>query len=186
MGNNPDAETFFLHARHREADAVHRHRAFEDNVTHHFRRRGDVEHVVLPHAFPADDFAHAVNVAGHEMPAELAVRAQRPLQVHQRTGFGKLQVGAPPRFLEQIESDELEFPARGHLYRRQTTAVHRQTAAQLQTATGRAGAHGQFNGFRRRLDALDGPGFFNNACEHFSWSSSFSLFSFVMVVKKTS
>ena len=100
------------------------------------------------------------------MAAELAVRAQRPFQIHQRTGFGKLQVGAPPRFLEQIELRELEFPARGNFYRRQTTAIHRQAAAGFQAATGHAGAHGQFNGFRRRLDALDGSRFFNNACEH--------------------
>ena len=123
--------------------------------------------MVLPGAFPADDFAEAVNVAGDEMPAELAVRAQRPLQVHERTRPGKLEIGEPPRFLEQIELNEFGFAARGNFYGRQATAVHRQAAADFQAATGHGGAHGQFDGFRRRPDALDDSRFFDNACEHF-------------------
>ena len=40
--------------------------------------------------------------------------------------------------------------AAGHFHRRQATAIDRQAVADFQAATGDAGAHGHFNGFRRR------------------------------------
>src|SRR5436190_2530598 len=98
--NDPDAKTFFAHTGDGEADSVHGDGSFEDNVTHHFRRRGDVEHVILAGAFPPPNLSDAVNVAGDEMASEFGIGAERTFQVHERAGPGELQVGAPPRFLE--------------------------------------------------------------------------------------
>src|ERR1039458_2486025 len=45
--NDPDAKTFFLHGGDGETDAVHRDRAFENEITHHVRWRGNVENVIF-------------------------------------------------------------------------------------------------------------------------------------------
>src|SRR5215469_7828302 len=49
---DPDAKALLVDARDRQADAIHRNRTLGDDITHHFGRRGDVEHVVLSRAFP--------------------------------------------------------------------------------------------------------------------------------------
>ena len=155
-----------LHAGDRQADAIHGHRAFEHHVAHHLRRRGNVQHVVLPHSLPARDPANAVNVAGDEMPAQVAVRAQRPLQVDQRAGLGELQVRPLPGLLQQIELRQPGLAARGQLHHRQAAAVDRQARAHLQAPPAEVRPHGQLDGFRGRLDPLDRARFFNNSCKH--------------------
>jgi len=60
VGDDPDAEILFFDARHSEADAIDGDGTLRDDITHHFRRRSDVEHVILPGTFPADDFTEAI------------------------------------------------------------------------------------------------------------------------------
>src|SRR5438105_11201287 len=67
MWNDPNPEIFSADARHGKADAIHRDRAFEDDITHHVWRGGNVEHMVISYSFPPLDFAQSIDVAGDEM-----------------------------------------------------------------------------------------------------------------------
>ena len=52
--NNPNAETFFINAGDRKADAVNRNRTFQNHITQHARRRGDFEDVIRARIFPSE------------------------------------------------------------------------------------------------------------------------------------
>src|SRR6266550_134178 len=131
MGDDPNAETFVLHARHGEADTVNRHRTFEHHITHHVWRRRNVQQVIVSDAFPLNDFPNAINMSGDKMSAEFATRPHWPLQIHQGTGFGELQIRPPPGFREEIELDEFIFPPGSEFYHGEAAAVYREAVAEF-------------------------------------------------------
>jgi hypothetical protein len=62
--------------------------------------------------------------------------------------------------------DQPGFAARGNFYGGEAATVYGETASGFQAAPGRVDTHGQLDGFRRRLDALDRSRFFDNSREH--------------------
>jgi hypothetical protein len=165
--DDPNAETFFTHGCDGQTHAIHRDRTLVNDVTQHLRRSGDFEDMIRTGFFPADDFAKPIHVAGHKMAAQLAVRPQRTLQVHQRTGPGELQVGQLPAFLQKIELEQPGFPARRNFHRRQAAAIDRDTVTDFDAAPANLRPNRQLDGPGRRPDFFNHPRFFNDACEHF-------------------
>src|SRR5581483_9901444 len=166
MRDDPDAKTVFADAGDREAHAVDGDGTLVDDVTHDFRRRGNVEHVVLTGAFPARDAAGAVDVAGDEVSAEAAVGAERTLEVHERTGTRKLQIRPPPGFLQQIKLREPVASARRELHDGETATVDRKAVAELEAAAADAQAHRELDGLRGWFNAFDRAGLFDDAGKH--------------------
>ena len=124
--------------------------------------------MILARALPADDPAHAVDVAGHKMTAHLARGPQRPLQVHGPAHGGRLQIRAVPRFHEQIELEQLAgaFGRFARLDHGQTAAVDGHAGADPRLLSADFSPHGQLNRLGRRVDPLHHACFFHNACEH--------------------
>ena len=100
MGNDPNPKTTFADRRDGQADPIDSDGTLEHQVPHHFRQRGNFEHMVLARLFPATDLARAVDVAGNEMPSQPRANLQRSLQIDQRTGVRMLEIGSLPGFLQ--------------------------------------------------------------------------------------
>ncbi len=169
VGDDPDPESAGDQVGDREADAVQGDGAFEDDIAHNFGRGGDIQEPILAGPLPAEDRAQAVDVAGHEMAAELGGGAQGALEIDEGADPGELEVGADPGFLEQIEAQEAVASARGGADDREAAAVDGEAMADAGGAAADSAANGQLDGPVGGLDALDGAGFFDNACEHGGW-----------------
>jgi hypothetical protein len=166
MGDDPDAETFLLYGGHRQADTVHCHGSFEDEVTHDLGRRGNIENVILARPFPAGDSTEGINMAGDEMATQFAVGAKGTLEIDEGTWFGELEIGAIPAFLEQVELYEAGLTARGYFHRRKAAAINGHAIAHFQAVAASLRAHGQIDGSFRGEDFFNNAGFLYNTCEH--------------------
>jgi len=164
--DDPNPKALRRYSSHGKADAVDRYRTFEDNVTQHLARRSDVKNMVLPRAFPSDDFSRAIDVTGDEVPAEFPVSAKRAFEIDQRPGFNELKIGSTPRFLEEIEASDFEFATSDDLDGGEAATIHGKTVSHLQAAPGEMRANRQFDRFCGRPHAFDDSCFLYYSGEH--------------------
>ncbi len=167
--DDPDPESARDEVGDGEADAVQGDRSFEDDIAHDVGRGGDIQEPILAGPFPAEDCAQSVDVAGHEVAAQLGRGAEGALEVDEGSDPAELEVGADPGFLEEIEAEEAVAPARGDADDGEAAAVDGEAMADAGGAAADSAANGQLDGPVGGLDALDGAGFFDNTCEHGGW-----------------
>src|SRR6185437_10443673 len=96
------------------------------------------------------------------------------LEVEERSGTRKLEIGSLPCLAQQIKLDQLAFRARHQFCNRQTTAVDCHAVADFQSADAHPRAHGKSNGTGRGFDALDDACFFDDPRKHDA-AASFTL-----------
>src|SRR5665213_1893007 len=129
--NDPNIKTPAPHRRHRQADAVHGDGTFENDIAHEIRRSGDLHDVIRAGFFPAFDAPQPVNVAADEMSAQAVADAQGALQINACSWCDKLQISAPPAFLEHREAQQFSLAPSADFLDRQATAIDRQAVARF-------------------------------------------------------
>ena len=108
------------------------------------------------------DHSLPVHMSGYKVPAHLASKTERPLQVDRRPRRERREIRQPPCFFEHVKP---------HIFRvkkgdRQAAAVHRDAVAGRGIRQNDAGGHLQFPRIRPLREGDNVAGFFYDSCEH--------------------